>query len=115
MRNVTRRSGMRRKRTVSASAPTSSSGASARSQCPSLRSRRSPASSLARISSIISPLGSQRSPPFGGSAVARLALPNLHHVVERVTLDGDLAGVADHAEELVARHPGRGLGAREVL
>src|SRR5437899_1714973 len=97
MTNVTRRSGMRRKRTASASAPTSRSGASVRSQRPSLRSSRSPARTLARMSSIISPLA---------SAVAHLALlvPDLDHVVERVTLHGDLAGVADHAEELLARH-----------
>src|SRR5438034_6725896 len=62
--------------------------------------------------------GSQtRTPTFTDSPRLwlRLALPYLEHVVEGVALDRDLAGVLDHAEELLAREAGRRLGARHVL
>src|SRR5881396_1330856 len=74
----------------------------------SLRGRRS-----ARTTGITdSPRGARRR---ASAAAARLALPYLEHVVERVALDRDLAGVLDHAEELLAREPGRRLGPRHVL
>src|SRR5438093_723219 len=44
-----------------------------------------------------------------------LALPDSHHIVERVPFDRDLAGVTDHAQELLAREASRGLGACHVL
>src|SRR5436309_15960594 len=75
---------------------------------PSLRGRRS--ARTIRITD--SPRGARRR---ASAAAARLALPYLEHVVERVALDRDLAGVLDHAEELLAREPGRRLGPRHVL
>src|SRR5207302_116773 len=75
---------------------------------PSLRGRRS-----ARTTRFTdSPRGARRR---ASAAAARLALPYLEYVVERVALDRDLAGVLDHAEELLAREPGRRLGPRHVL
>src|SRR5262245_43218488 len=103
MTNVTRRSGKRRKRTSLASAPTSSSGASVRSQRPSSRPRRSPPKTWARTASSL------------GTVMASPLVPDLDHVVEGVAFDRHLPGVTDHPEQLLAGHTGRGGGPRHVL
>src|SRR6266851_5211402 len=92
MTKLTCFSGYRRNRASWASAPRSRSGASVRSQSPSERSSRLPASDLTRISA---------STPL---------VPDLDDVVERVALDGDLARVADHAEDLLLGEARRALG-----
>src|SRR2546427_6699061 len=95
MTKVTRGSGMRRYRASWARLPRSRSGASLRSQRPSARSSRVPASALSRIWSSIS-------------------VPHRDHVVEGVALDRDLARVADDAQDLLLRQPGGALRLRHV-
>src|SRR5204862_1038621 len=56
----------------------------------------------------------RRTPAPGGRADHPL-VPYLEDVVEGVALDRDLAGVADHAEELLAREPRWRLRAGHVL
>src|SRR5262245_61831780 len=106
MTNVTTFSGKRAYRASAAKAPSSSSGASARSQRPSARSRRLLFRTLSRIASIIAGRRSRRD---------AFAVPDADHVVERVALDRHLAGVANDPEELLASEAGRRLGARHVL
>src|SRR5215470_6445571 len=92
MTKLTCFSGCRRNRASWASAPRSRSEASVRRKSPSARSSRLPASDLARISA------------------STALVPDLDDVVERVALDGDLARVADHAEDLFLGEARRALG-----
>src|SRR5881628_3981599 len=103
MTNVTTLSGMRANLAWAATPPSSSSDAPVRSQRPSARSSRLPLRTFSRMDSI---MRSRRD---------ALALPDSHHIVERVPFDRDLAGVTNHAQELLARETSRGLGARHVL
>src|SRR2546425_6393696 len=107
MTNVTTLSGMRANLASAANPPTSSSGAPVKSQRPSTRSSRLPLRTFSRMVSITDEV-----PSSGRDA---LAVPDSHHVVERVPFDRDLAGVTDDAEELLARESRRGFGARHVL
>src|SRR6266536_395368 len=101
MTNVTTLPGMRVKRTSLATAPTPSRGASVSRNRPSSRSRRLPSSAWSRMrSSLVS---------------AVTLVVDLDDVVQSVALHGDLPGVADDPEELLARQAGRGFRARHVL
>src|SRR2546425_765429 len=102
MTNVTRFSGMRAKRTCWARAPSSSNRASPSKNRPSSRSRRFPLRALSATRSSM-------------SLISPLARPHLHDVVEGVALDGYLAGVVDHPQQLLAGDTGGCLGAGQVL
>src|SRR4029450_9031905 len=97
MTKVTNFSGWRAYRAWAATAPTASSDASVRSQRPSVRSSRLPARTFSRIGSITT---------AGPSRRDALALPDAEHVVERVALHWDLAGVADDGRQLRPRQAG---------
>src|SRR5262249_9559179 len=105
MTKVTTFSGWRAYGASAATPPTASSGASVSSQRPRARSSRWPARPSSRICSI-TPDPSRRD---------ALALPDAEHVVERVALRRDLAGVADDAKQLRPRQAGRSLRPRHVL